>query len=738
MLLSLGGSVFGAQIAPPQISTVQVFVRDAAGHPIPAAAIYARDRSAERYIGITGTDGRTTVEAPQGTPIFARWKGGQSQVQVADGGTVDLRFGLQTIDTIVARLPLGSLQTNTTSVAAIISGGVTDALDFVPNYRSQDEGGSGSLALNGTPLTLPPGQGSHFTVPSDLIASFTPDQADDGSITPNLHLTSPTGTPQQQLSLLTGSQGAEALKGTLTGPGYAFVVSDRLDEGQLDGQTFTDQSGSTYDHSANEHELSGSADVEFRLGGAHVSAVALADDRRNAGLSFVDPGDVVEGVGPGNTERTNMLDGYIRAAQTRGRDGWTALHVAYGGTDADDDLNAMSEGTPIPSYTGFGYSGRYDMFNFTRRFGQNSATISLSNTATIADSYARPYETVSTSSGTTASFSYNRTGRSSSVTARLSSARETGPFTAAHVNASIEGSRWTNATHLNWAAYTAQTQTIETYYAQALRLAVPGAADYDCDSHAALASGPSDATPVAPHSTGVTAAITRRVRATDLTFGGFYDATRDALVIAGQAGGMALPPGYLAAIDQQYASLCGGAPLTAADLYLMHYVTVPLRVDKEWYASSNTSLGANFNLALAYETYAATAYGVPAFPSGATSTLIDDAQIWNVPLHRASAILSYHTTAITAGIGTAYVGANNSAHLPAYAITSAGIRLSTVNGAIVMSIQNLFNEDAGRFTSPALATPTATTAGAMQFLGVPIARTWSIRYEVRTGRVAAR
>ncbi len=267
---------------------------------------------------------------------------------------------------------------------------------------------------------------------------------------------------------------------------------------------------------------------------------------------------------------------------------------------------------------------------------------------------------------------------------------------------------------------------------------MPGAADFDCSSHAAYASGPSQVTPDPPHSAGVTAAITRRLRRANVTLGGFYDATKDALVVAAQAGGAALPSGYLQALNEQYAYLCGGGPLTASDLYLMHYVTVPLRVDKEWYASVNSPLGANFNLAVAYETYAATAAGVPALPAGENSTLIPGSQIWNVPLHRASAIFSYHTPAVTVGVGTAFVDANNAAHLPAYSSTSAGIRFNVNNGAIVFSVQNLFNEDAGRFTSPAFAAASPTTSGSVQFLGVPIARTWSIRYEIRSGRGTVR
>ena len=428
------------------------------------------------------------------------------------------------------------------------------------------------------------------------------------------------------------------------------------------------------------------------------------------------------------------MNGYVRASQTIGRDDWALLNVRYGGTASDDDVHALAAGTAIPSYSGFGYNGRYDQLSVTRHFDATSATLAVSSTATTARSFAEPYESVSKTSGTTFAFTTNRSNHNSSLATNLNYTRQAGPFTAAHIDGSLRGSQWSSNSRLNWSAYSAQSQVIETYYAQALRMSVPGAADYACSSHAAFASGASDVTPSAPHAAGVTADFTKTLKFnTRVTVGGFYGRTKNALVIASQAGGVALPAGYLAALNAQYAHLCGGSPLGASDVYLTHYVTVPERTDKEWYVSSTTTLG-RVSFTLGYETYSALASGVPPPLPGTNGTLIDNAQIWNVPLHRGSAIVSYEYRGLTAGAGIAYAGRNNSAQLPANLIASAGVRLDTKRGAFTLSVQNLFNSYAGRFSSPALSTPAATTGAAVHFLGTPVPATWSLRYEVRTGQ----
>ena len=734
--MSLGAMQAGAQSLRPTPaltrSNVRISVRDAQHRPVSSADVCAKEPGGDVVVGHTDTSGTATISAAPGDLIFVRLNGTSTQPEAVSGSSLEFSIGLKTIARVVAHNSAGSNVTSAQSVAAIISGNVGDALAFVPNYRSQAEGGSGAMELNGTPLTLPTGtDAARFAFPSDLLSSFSASQADDGSIMPNLHLENPTALPQQQFSFSTGSQDQGGVKAAATGPGYAFVLSDRSNQGVLAGRDFADASGISYDHSMESHQMASSADLEFRLGGAQASAAGFASDTRNAQISAVDPGRIVEGPGPGNWETTRLADGYLRAAQSRGRDQWAALHVQYAGAGIDDDLNAFAGLLPIPSDSGFRYSGRYDELSLTRTFAASSATLKASSAGNLSEAFDDPYESVSASSATTLTLLTQHANLHSSFNTKLESTRETGAFPAAHINASVGGTLSSNDSQLRWSLYSSLAQTLLTDYAASLRLSEPGSADFSCGGHAAFASGPSDVAPSAPRSVGVTVNEVRHVGAhTQLSAGGFVSRTRDALVDVSENNSLALSPAYVATLGAQYAYLCGGRPLTASDVYLERYVSVPQRVDREWYLSGTTSLGP-FALTAAYETYSSVAFGVSG-TAGVDSTLINGAQTWNIPLHRASTIFSYHAGPVTAGIGAVYVSANNSAHLPGHVITSAGLRWTMRSGILSLSAQNLFRRDAGDFASTALGTPAAMSGPPVTFLATPIAPTWSLRYGIRT------
>ena len=716
----------GAAVA----QTVSVTVLDQSGAPVVSASVYQKSASGESLLATTDTRGIASIAVPAGTSVFVRGNGAQSPVAVVDGPTLRFYIALKTILTVSARRPMGSNISNAQSAAAILSGDVGGALAFVPNYRTQSEGGSGSMELNGTPLSLPSGANStRFTMPSDLISSFSPDRADDGSITPNYHLQAPTSDPRQAFSLRTGSEGVAGGKATLSGPGYAFVLSNTRSQGRLFGQSFADASGFTYDHSTGASETAYSADMEFRLGGAHVSIAGFGSTRRNALIDFVEPGTIAEGVGPGNLQTTSLANGYIRAAQTRGRDELSVLHVAYQGSALDDDRNAVVAGTALPSYFGFRYSGRYDEVSLTRAYNDMNATLKLSNAQTLASSFSGPYESVSKTDGTTVSLGTVRTGMHGTFTTHLEATREAGPFTAEHVNASIGGTRTWNAARLTWSIYSTQSQIMQTYYAQALRLSEPGAADFSCSGHAAFASGPSDVTQDAPHSAGITASLTRRLDAhTEITAGGFVSTTRNALVIASSSNSVPLSSAYLNALNTQYQALCGGPALNASDVYLAHYVTVPQRVDREGFLSTTSAFG-RWGLITGYEVYSARALGLAPIQPGTNSTLIDGAQIWNVPLHRGSAIVTYRAGALTIALGALYTGDNNSAHLRGNAIFSGGLQYRMRQGTLNFSAQNIFHTVASTFTSPQFSAATPMTGAPVSFLATPVTPSWSLRYD---------
>ena len=94
-------------------------------------------------IGTTDRTGHAALLLPRGTSIFARGDGNESASVIVSGATVALTLGIRTIGTVVTHAPNVSGDTGKHSVSAIISGDVTNALAFVPKYRSQARRGFG-------------------------------------------------------------------------------------------------------------------------------------------------------------------------------------------------------------------------------------------------------------------------------------------------------------------------------------------------------------------------------------------------------------------------------------------------------------------------------------------------------------------------------------------------------------------------------------------------------------------
>jgi hypothetical protein len=384
-------------------------------------------------------------------------------------------------------------------------------------------------------------------------------------------------------------------------------------------------------------------------------------------------------------------------------------------------------------YSGYRFSGHYDELAFTRNFGRDSVTAKLTSTATTTAVFSDGAESVARSGGGTLGLTFARSGSSSSLRAELTASHQTGAFGATQLNASLSGQRWGPRYRFDWSLYSAQAQLMQTYYAQALRLGVPSAASFDCDGHSAFAAGPSDVVARAPHVAAAKANLTRRFgERTQVTVGGFTSVTTNALAVAADSGAVAFPAGYTDALAAGYGSVCGGTPPAAPNVYLTRYVTVPRSIAREWYASVTTQAGP-FTLTGAYETYSAFASGLPAPRAGVTTTLVNGAQLWNIPLHRASLLVAYPTARFTAAVGATYVSANNAAHLPAYVSGSAGVRVRAGNGFVSVSRQHLFGGATGVFTSARFAAATDTSGRPVQFLATPPQPTWTLRYDVRTG-----
>ena len=128
---------------------------------------------------------------------------------------------------------------------------------------------------------------------------------------------------------------------------------------------------------------------------------------------------------------------------------------------------------------------------------------------------------------------------------------------------------------------------------------------------------------------------------------------------------------------------------------------------------------------------------VPAPGFGVTS-LIANAQLDGVPLHRAHAVLSRRAGNAIASLAAQYVDGHNAAHLPGHVTVAAGLQLQLGRnlgaGTLAISVQNLFHAYAGDVASPRYALPVASTGAPIGVLATPVTPAWRVRYTVRTGQ----
>jgi hypothetical protein len=725
-----------AQSAP---AAVVVDVVDGDGQPLAGALLYAVEGAKRTLLGRTDARGRATPAPAPGTALVAEKDDRVSEPVIVRGVRLRIVVGLAQIGAVRARREPFERTYDARSAASLVTGDVASAMEYVPNYRSADEGGSGAVTVNGSPLMLPPGLGggNRLSLPSSLVSSVNTAQADDGTIQPNFRLLAPTADRRMTFSAGIGSRDGTSWKSTFSGRagklGAAAVLAGGGDGGVLDGRAFADSSGLTYDHGTHAHHVEGSLDLEYQLGSTQLSLVGLGSRTTGADVVATLPGTLPQGIGPGNLARTAFGDGYVMASQVRGRDYFQFIDVRVAGSSIADDAEAVVANAAIPSYSGYRYSARYDELTTTRNYDGAALTLKLSDQHSSAAGFSGAFESPSDSDTLAAGVAYTRSRGAHTLSLALNGLRRAGGFAGGEINGTLSGGYAGPRSSYGWSAYVAQAQTLETYAAAAYRLSPPTAVAFNCAEGQAFATGPSDTSGAAPRSATLKANAALKIGArTDLTAGGFYAVTTHALAPALESNAVALPAGYLDLVERSHAQLCGGAPgLSAADLFLTRYHTVGRRVGAEWYLSQTTRSGA-FALTTSFERYALVAHGVPVPSPGVVTTLVEGAQALGVPLERASAILSVNRRGLAAALGLQYVSGNNAAHLPAHLTASVGAQAPLGRGTLTLSGRNALHGYAGAFASPRYAEGFATTLGPVFPLATPIQPTWTLRYEFAT------
>jgi hypothetical protein len=733
---------------PANPATTLVHVVDERSAPVAGAQIVSAAPDA-RVLATTDANGDATIALGSG-PIFARSGRTASAVAVLPSmpsldrrpETVRLVIHAQVIGTTIARDRPDFARIATGGPAVLALGGAVAALGLVPNYRTAAEGGSGRQALNGMPLALPAqaaGGRVPVGIPTDLIDSVDPVQADDGSITPNFHLLNPTPSLAGGLRFRRASFDGAQLKSVIADTrgrfGYALALVDGTDDGVLAGRTFRDSSGITYDHSTGARHADASLVANYALGSTTISVVGLGTKDRGADIATTQPGSIPFGYGPGAVATSDFGVAYALVTQVRGRDLLHAVDVRIdGGAQQRDPIFA---GGTIDGATtgGYRFHGSYDEIGWTRSFGADSLGAKVVATRNSADGFTDADVRGQQSSEQSLALEFERkaaTNVGGSVRAIVRQGTFSGltPEVTAHVGRSVAGA------DVTLTALASQAQTLQASYAGAYVLAAPQSADIVCGAADGTATlrAPSQLGPTRPTALTLRATIRKTLgRRFAWTAGGFAAATRNALVDVTTAPASPLASAYVAQVQNAYANACPGEALGGDRIALLRDMTVPLLQSREAYADVKFPVGA-LDVETTYETLSEFAPQVPAELRGLRSDLVPFGQIAGVPLQRANAIVSYRGPRLLAALAAQFVSANNAAALPAHVSVSAGVQIELVGGRLTVSAQNIAGGPAGTLSSRAGAIALAASGVPFPILATPLRRTWNLSYALGLGK----
>jgi len=722
---------------------VRVVVADASDHAVSGADVIECDGKSEPVIGQSGADGTVNVEPHDGAQLFARIGSRVSPRVVVHDGTARLVVPFALIGSTAVRHRGGNSPLITeNSATALVAGDVASALGLVPNYRSAREGGSGAQTLDGVPLELPTaprngGAGDVPGIPADLIDSFSANQADDGSISPNYHVLAPSAATILRFTggatQWDGSLWKASLSGTLHKLGYALVAASGGDDGVLAHDTFADASGSTYDHSTQARHRDASISLAYTIGTTQVNLVAISSRKSSNDILTTMPGAIVAGEGPGDVTDSSSTFGYIVANQAHGRDSYHLLHAAFAGGLSDDAAAASFAGLAAGSTSGYDYFGSFDEAAMTRKYNAASITAKLSATRIRTTSFAQylgaSYGGSSPAALESFSLGYESSNAPDGYGATLSTFHRSGIFAGSGVESNVHVRRMIRGTEFRLTATHAQAQSEQAYSAGSYQLGAPSSATITCEPASATVGAPSQLGGTHPQADTLLGSIERRFTNGARFNAGGFASNGSNMIVPATSDALALPAGYQSALQADMTTLCPGALLPPSEIFAERYVTVPRLNGREWYTTLEIPVGA-LRADISYETYSLCAPAIPASLLGGATTLEPGKQIDGVPLHRASFVLSQAQNGTLAAVALQYVSDNNSAYLPGHVTASLGVQRAFRHATLALSVQNVLGGYTGAFISPRYAVPLFTQYGPIPTLASPVRRTWTLRYTI--------
>jgi Carboxypeptidase regulatory-like domain len=597
-----------------------------------------------------------------------------------------------------------------------------------------------SLSIDGVPLNLPrfsAGPAAQGLTPDLFVGADVTGIPQNGFAggTTNLTTIYPTLSWQSALHEELDSYGGGAAIANVSGTagflGLAAQVATRQTNGPLNGDSFLDGSGLFYSHDQNAQRSGVALTAQGAIGDNQLTATVLSANGSQSLLCLTELEQVPCGYGPGNEQMTNVSAFSVHdTTSLRGTDiDIRASHVDANVNDNYD--NRIINGVPNPyayilnnsvsniSVNASHSLGQRDVLSFSAGASSESTTIQSG-----IDYAALTTSPSSASFGTATLADLHRFDNKTSIIPRfaLSGGANYSDFTS---GLTLTRRFSSEVSAQGGIENDVSTSTIASTYTAP----DPYSLQFSCSSATAYGEGPLSAPSGRQQSTSAQASVAYEQPTYGLSVSGFADNQLGVAVTApvsstAFAPGV-LPPSFFSEAETLYssASYCPSAGvLLPQNIFLSQTINGIhgsydgasvrgyLRYSRTLFASA------------LYDVTSARDITSSALLQNSQSTIVDGAQLPNVPIQTASVTIGYANSGTAAIVNFQYVARNNQNNLPAYSFASAGA--SARVGVIRLSLlgENLFNSYAGVFASPLNAVPLQTNIGGpIQPLAQPLA-----------------
>lgn len=679
--------------------------------------------------------------------------------------------GLKVIGTVTARsrVTVTSNDISDTSAVRRISDSLSDALDKLAgvsvtqsssdpdaavtvSLRNHDESQT-AITLDGIPLG-PSGSSVNLrAVNTDLFSgattNFSPSAGSLGGAV-NFRTLQPTQTWQGKFSGTTGTFDRSNYQVATTGSfgklGIAAQHTWRGANAPLTFQDYLDQSGLTYDHGGESRNLGDFLKFRYNMNDRMTfSGTALSSNNAFSSLCTQYITIVPCGSGPGNGTSGHFGFAYGTLQALVGTVATQVSVFTNANRSESDFLNRYVVGQPRPSQSeqlsnahGISYSASIAHARHTITLSGNTYASTNESRPIVGSAFVTPFTT--SASSTTEQFSdVLKANDKLSLNARLSLASTSGVGSGIlgglgaswrpQAGDSFDGS-------LSFGSSQPGTNVNKSF-------SDPVTARYDCTAGTAVVSGPGDS-PGHQSALNFDLAWTHQMKFGSVTVAAYRQRQSgqliNALVSAASEPSGYFPNGYLGAIGSQFQLplVCGAAAtLAPSGIYIVQPIGGTERTYAGFDLSARIALGRNAVVLPTYSSSAAVLTSADQRLLGATSTSIVGAQLPGRPVHRAGLTIdALHPKSGTEFLVNAqWTGANNFQNLGSYIVANAGISHNMGPGRLTLFENNVFNTDAGKFTTDAYAQPIRLSNGTnLSVAAIPLTpRTIALSYSFTIG-----